>query len=57
MFIICELKFVVGFVIMRLPNCKNKGCMLKVIALTKLGRFRTQDSNELDFMTRSLILG
>ena len=33
---------------MRLPNYTKKGCMLKVTTLTKLGRLRTQDSNELD---------
>jgi hypothetical protein len=49
MFVICEPKFAVVFVIMRLPNCTKKGCMLKVATLTKLGRLRTQDSNELDF--------
>jgi hypothetical protein len=49
MFVICEPRFAVVFVIMRLPNCIKKGCMLKVAALTKLGRLRTQDSNELDF--------
>jgi hypothetical protein len=49
MFVICEPEFVVVFVTMRLPNCIKKGCMLKVTALTKLGRLITQDSNELDF--------
>lgn len=50
MFVICEPRFAVVFVIKRLPNCTKKGCMLKV-ALTKLGRLRTRDSNEIDFIS------
>jgi hypothetical protein len=49
MFVICEPKFAVVFVIMRLPHCTKKGYMLKIATLTKLGRLTTPDSNELDF--------